>query len=33
MSGQGEWIFFGVILVVVGIALLVGARRSAGPDR
>lgn len=31
MSGHGEWVLFGGILVVFGIALLVGARRASGP--
>lgn len=30
MSGHGEWTFFGAILLVFGIALVVGARRGAG---
>ena len=31
MSGHGEWVLFGGILVVFGVALLVGARRASGP--
>lgn len=31
MSGHGEWVLLGGILVVFGVALLVGARRASGP--
>ena len=31
MSGHGEWVLFGGILVVFGVALLVGAHRASGP--
>ncbi len=32
MSGQGEWVLFGGILAIFGVALLAGARRSSDPD-
>lgn len=30
MSGHGEWTFFGSLLVIFGVALIVGARRGKG---
>jgi hypothetical protein len=33
MSGHGEWVFFGGVLAIFGVALLAGARRSSRPDR
>jgi hypothetical protein len=32
MSGHGEWVLFGAILAIFGLALLAGARRASGPD-
>ncbi len=32
MTGQGEWIVFGVALMGLGVALLVGARRLRDLD-
>jgi pheromone shutdown protein TraB len=31
MSGHGEWVLFGGILAIFGVALLVGARRTSRP--
>jgi hypothetical protein len=31
MSGHGEWVLYGAILAIFGVALLVGARRAPGP--
>ena len=32
MTGQGEWIVFGLLLAGLGVALLVGARRLRDLD-
>jgi hypothetical protein len=32
MSGHGEWTFFGALLIVFGLALVVGARRGGDSD-
>lgn len=32
MSGHGIWAFLGLILVIFGLALLVGARRSRSEE-
>ena len=32
MTGNGEWIFFGLLLAGLGVALLVGARRLRDLD-
>ncbi len=32
MTGNGEWIFFGLLLAAFGVALLIGARRLRDLD-